>query len=232
MKWLVWLLVLINVSLAVYFNINLILHSDPQVKLEELAPEKIKVLTPQEIKALPKKVVPSSSPLSPALTSDTLTATPVVAANTCVEWGLFSVNRLAGAKSAVTKLALQATVKEQTSQQAKRFWIYSPPFKTTQVALAKAAELKTLGVGYLFVVQEPKWKNAISFGIFEDEQLATKLLNELRAKGVKEVVKTLRNEGKGHASLLFNNLAVDKIAALEQLKSEFPEATLKDVTCI
>ena len=83
----------------------------------------------------------------------------------------------------------------------------------------------------IFVVLEPKWRNAISFGVFEDEQLANKLLNELKAKGVKDVVKALRNQGKGHSSLIFNNLAANQITALKQLKSEFPEAALKEVGC-
>lgn len=218
MKRLVWLLVFINIGLISYFNLDRILPSAPQVKLTEIDAEKITVLSQKQIEALPKKTV-STSPTSPP------------PATSCFEWGIFSASSIASAQSAVTKLALQATLKEQNSQEAKRFWVYRPPAKTAQEAQTKAAELKAAGVEDLYVVQDPKWKNAISFGIFEDEQLATKLLNELKAKGVKDVVKALRNQGQGHSSLLFNNLTTTEVTALNKLKPDFPEADLKEVGC-
>lgn len=220
MKRLVWLLVFINIGLLAYFNLDHILPSTPQVKLTEIDADKISVLSQQQIDALPKKAASVPSPLPPP---------PAVTA--CFEWGVFSASSIAGAQSAIAKLALHATVKEQNSQEAKRFWVYRPPAKTAQEAQTKAAELKAAGVTDLYVVQDPKWKNAISFGIFEDEQLATKLLNELKAKGVKDVVKTLRNQGNGHSSLRFNNLTEAEATTLKQLKSDFPEAGLKEVSC-
>lgn len=223
MKRLIWLLVLINVGLLAYFNLGRILPSVSQSKRAEIDPEKISVLSQNQIEALPKKAVASPPPAAASKSTS--------AVRSCFEWGVFSASSLAGAQSAVAKLALQASVKEQTSQQAKRFWVYSPPLKTAQEAQAKAVELKALGVDDLFVVQEPKWKNTISFGVFEDEQLAIKLLNELKAKGIKDVVKELRNQGKGHSSLLFNNLADAEVTALKQLKPDFPEASLKAVAC-
>lgn len=236
MKLLVWLLLIINLLLLAYFNIDHILPSVPIAKTVEIAPENIKVLSQKEIEALPRKTITPAAPvvtanLDTAITLPNAHAAPTATPTSCFEWGVFSANSLTTAQNAVAKLALQATVKEQTSQQAKRFWIYKPPLKTAEEAQLKAAELKALGVTDIFVVLEPKWRNAISFGVFEDEQLANKLLNELKAKGVKDVVKALRNQGKGHSSLIFNNLAANQITALKQLKSEFPEAALKEVGC-
>ncbi|HYN54464.1 MAG TPA: sporulation protein [Methylotenera sp.] len=227
MKWLVWLLLLVNVGLLAYFNLDRILPSAPLAKMPEINPEKIKVLSQKEIDALPKKMI-EAAPVAPALAAEAVIATP---ASTCFEWGVFSATGLVGAQYAATKLALQATVKKQTYQEAKRFWVYKPPLKSTIEAQAKAQELQGLGVTDLFVIQEPRWRNAISFGVFEDEQLANKLVSDLKAKGIKDVVKALRDQGKGHSSLLFSNLAVNQIAELNQLKSEFPEAALKEVSC-
>jgi hypothetical protein len=221
MKKLIWLLILINVGLLAYFNRDRILPSQPQVRLAEIDPEKISLLSQTQIEVLPKKTA-ETTPIPP---------TPQVAITSCFEWGSFAASSLAGAQSAVARLALQAVVKEQPSAKGKRFWIYRPPFKSAQEAQARASELKALGINDLFVVQEPKWKNAISFGIFEDEQLATKLLNELKTKGVKDAAKTLRNQGKDHASLLFKSLSDSQATELRQLKPEFPEAELKEVAC-
>jgi hypothetical protein len=217
MRTLVLFLILVNLGLLAYFNRERFLPSVPQPQFTEINPEKITVLNQQQIEAMPKK------PATPA--------TPVNVAKTCMEWGVFSDTNLAAAQSELSQLSLQSTVKSETSQDAKRFWIYKPPLKSAQEAFAKAAELKALGIEDIFVVQEPKWKNAISFGVFEDEQLATKLLNELKAKGVKDAVKALRNQGKVHSSLLLTGLTETEIATLKKLKPEFPAANLKEVSC-
>lgn len=219
MKKLVWLLVLINVGLLCYFNLDLILPSGQKVVTPEINPQNIKLLSPKEIEALPKIVAtaPDPSTLPPA--------------DSCYEWGVFSTDRVTDAQVASSNISLQAQVKEQSSSEAKRFWVYKPPLKSPEAAQAKAMELKALGIQELFVVPDSKWKNAISFGVFEDEKLATSLLKELRAKGVKDAIKALRNQGKGHASLLFSELTEENLTELKKLKSDFPEADLKKISC-
>lgn len=221
MKKLIWLLILINIGLLTYFNLDRILPAQPQTRQAEIDPDKISILSPSQIEALPRKAAETAPP--PA-------AIPV-AVTSCFEWGSFTGSGITGAQNAAAKLALNATRKEEPSAQKKRFWVYRPPFKSAEEALLRAAELKALGIEDLFVVQEPKWKNAISFGIFEDEQLAAKLLNELKAKGVKDAAKTLRNQGKDHASLVFKSLSDTEATELRKLKPEFPEAELKEVAC-
>ena len=235
MKKLVWLLVLINVGLLAYFNKDVILPSAPKAALLAIHPEKISILTQQQIDALPKKGAAAIAPTVAAITPPTVDATAAASATpaptTCYEWGVFSAANLTGAQTAVSNLSIQTTVKEQSSLEAKRFWVYKQPLKSVEAAQAKTQELKALGIQDMYIVQDARWKNAISFGVFEDEQLATKLLNELRAKGVKDVVKALRNQGKGHVSLQFNKLTDTEVIELKKLKPEFPEADLKEVAC-
>lgn len=218
MKRVFWLLVTINLGLLTYFNIGLLLPSKPETKLTEIAPEKIKILSPAEIDALPKKSSEISTPAAQVISS-------------CYEWGTFSDAGLTSAQKTLTKLNLAATAKELYSEQAKLFWIYTAPVKTFAEAQKTAAELKAKGIGDIFVVQEEKWKNAISFGIFGDEKLATKLMQELQAKGVKNLQKSLRSNGKGQHSLLFNALSDNEAAAINQLKPNFPTTQLKKVSC-
>lgn len=224
MKQLFWVLVLFNLGLFTYFNAGLILPSKPQAKLVEINPEQIKLLSPTQIEALPKKPASSTAPaiVLPA---------PITTPTSCFEWGVFSDTNIANAQSAISQLALQATLKQQSHQQARRFWVYKAPLKSAAEAQLKAAELKALGVENLFVVQDAKWKNAISFGIFEDEQLAIKLMNELKTKGIRDVTKTLRNQGKDLSSLLFNNLTEANVVEIKKLKPSFPYASLKEVSC-
>ena len=220
MKTLVWLLVVINVGLLAYFNLNRFMPTEPAVIRAEIAPNKIIVLSEQQIEALPKKQIEALPP-SPYL----------VSATACYEWGLFSAASIKKAQRAVEKLAIHAIVKQPSQAQAKRFWIYKAPLKSNEEANKKALELKSMGIEDIYIVQEAKWKNAISFGIFEDETLAIKLMKELSDKGVKNLAKGLRSDEKGHENLFFDNIANTQAEAIKQLKPEFPEADLKETQC-
>lgn len=223
MKRFFWFLIILNLGLLAYFNIGYIMPGKPEIKLAEIDPDKIKVLSQSEIDTLPKKQTGLPLISSPTLEPETNTA--------CFEWGTFSDNSLANAQKVLTRMNLPTTAKQQEAEGPKRYWVYRPPLKTAADAQKKATELKALGVADLFVVQEEKWKNAISFGIFEDEQLATKLMQELQAKGVKNVEKILRSNGKGNHSLSLGSLNESQIAELKKLQPSFPAAELKQVSC-
>lgn len=216
MKRVFWLLVIVNLVLLGYFNAALLLPSKPEIKLAEIAPEKIKILTQSEIDALPLK---------------TPIASDVAQEENCYEWGTFSDTNISKAQNMLANLSIEAIAKEFNSEQSKRFWVYRAPLKSTAEAQKKAAEFKALGVRDLFVVQEEKWKNAISFGIFEDERLATKLMQELRAKGIKGVEKSVRSNGQGQHILTLSTLSENQIFEINQLKPNFPAAELKQVSC-
>lgn len=218
MKYIFWLLALINIGLFGYFNIDVVLPKSAQTQQAEISPEKIKILSQQEIDAI--KTTKKAEIVQPL---------PVV--DVCFEWSVFSDTNLTNAQTALESLALQSIVKEQSTQEAKRFWVYRPPFKSSTEALKKAAELRDSGITDVFVVQEPRWKNAISFGIFSDEKLAINLQKELQAKGVKNVEKALRTQGKSYSSLLLKNLTENEIAEIKKLKPNYPAAELKEVSC-
>ncbi|MGB4811620.1 MAG: sporulation protein [Methylophilaceae bacterium] len=229
MKVLIWLLLLVNLGLAAYFNADTLLHSTPQIKWTELEPEKMHLLTEAEIKALPKMAIEKSTEVSVAEMPPASEVAPI-ATTACFEWGLFSESKLEKAKMAIAKLALNAEVKVQASKTPKRFWVYISPFESNQAALLHAAELKNLGVEDLYIVQEPKWKNAISFGLFGDEALAQKLLDELKAKGVQNIQKAEWNPSV-QSSLIFNQLSESQVEVLRTIRASASSTKLKEISC-
>lgn len=217
-----WILAFVNLGLLAYFNLGFLLPTHPEIKLTEINADKIKLLTPVEIEALPKKA---------ALASPSANVSEQVSPGACFEWGIFSDANLTKVQTSLARLSIQAITKDEHSNQPKRYWVYKPPLKTASDAQKKASEFKALGVNDLFVVQEEKWKNAISFGIFEDEQLADKLIRELRDKGIRNIEKTIRSNDRGQYSLTFSHLPEDEVNALKRLKTDFPTAELKEVSC-
>ncbi|MDX9950790.1 MAG: SPOR domain-containing protein, partial [Methylophilaceae bacterium] len=81
------------------------------------------------------------------------------------------------------------------------------------------------------VVQDQQSANVISLGVFKDEQLATKLLEDLKSRGVNNAVKGVRNQEQGRSSLYISNMSSELVPELESLQAEFPGSELKLVTC-
>jgi len=227
MKWILWVLLLINIGLAAYFNTDLLKQNQSFIR-PDIAVDKVSLLDSQGLAALPKKTVLATQPII-------LQAEPAVVPQPvqlgCYEWGIFSKNNLAVAKAVLTRLALSSIERKQTSQEAQRFWVYIPPLKSTAFAQTKAEELKALGIQDIFIVQEPQWRNAISFGVFQDEKLASNLLGELKSKGVSSATKNLRNQGKEHVSLLLKDVPASAATVLGDMKAEFPGSEVKAVAC-
>jgi hypothetical protein len=227
MRLIVWLLVLLNVGLLAYFNMDLILPK-PVVASKSLNPEKLKILSLQELAAMPTKA-------GGAVPSTPIAAAPMVASTeptSCYEWGNFTSSNLPSAQVVLVKLGLQSTIKHVVSDQAdRRFWVYYPPLKNAELAQQKANEIRALGVDELFIVQDSQWRNAISFGLFQDEELAANLLTDLQAKGVKGAAKTLRNPGRTLNSLQITGVTALVAQELHKVKPEFVGTELVQAAC-
>jgi hypothetical protein len=218
MRLLVVILLLVNGLLLAYFNLGHPQSTTAKPNHEPLQPQKIKLLTPQEIEALPKKPVEEPQAFQ-------------TVASSCYEWGSFSAANLPKAQDALTRLALESLPVEKSPQEAARYWVYIPKSASLPAAQARIQKLRRLGVEESFVVFEPQWRYAISLGVFKDEQLAAKLLEDLKKKGVVSAVKGVRNQEKGQTSLLISNMSLDKVVEIGRLKPDFPGSELKQVTC-
>lgn len=233
MKLFVCLLVLLNIGLLAYFNMDLIVPKPAAVD-HSIEPEKLKVLSEKELEAMPKKMAqPAISAPPPATQVSVQNAEQATQAPTsCYKWGNFAKTNLPSAQVVLVRLGLQSVVnQEAVAQVDKRFWVYYPPLKSAALAQQKAAEIKALGINELFIVQDSQWRNAISFGLFQDEQLATNLLTELQAKGVKGVTKALHNSGKSLTSLLIKAVSADAALELQKIKPEFVGTELAPAAC-
>ena len=234
MKLFVWLLVLLNVGLLAYFNMDLIAPKTPSID-HSIQPEKLKILDESALaKMQTKKAQPvidpaaSTAQVNVQTTAQAATPTPT----SCYTWGNFTKTNLPSAQVVLVRLGLQSVInQEAVAQEDKRFWVYYPPLKSAALAQQKATEIKALGITELFIVQDSQWRNAISFGLFQDEQLATNLLAELQAKGIKGAAKGLHNPGKSLTSLLIKAVSVEAITELQKVKPEFVGTELVSAAC-
>jgi hypothetical protein len=109
--------------------------------------------------------------------------------------------------------------------------VYIPPRRSLRAAQARIEELRTLGVAETFIVQEAQWRNAISLGIFKDEALATHFADDLRSRGVNDVVKAARNQEGGQSVIYIRNAPGNTAEEIRKYKPDFPYAELKPTVC-
>lgn len=226
MKFLFWLLLLVNLGALAYFKLGLHAPVPTLAAKPDMLPEKMQLLTPQQVQAMPKRQTDALMPV-PAPTTPNLSGQPVA----CYEWGIFEPSKLNDVLTVVNAMSIKSNVVQQSSQESVRYWVYRPPLPTAEATQERAEELKALGIADFFIVQEPKWRNAISFGVFKDEKLATRLVQELQRKGVREVVKSVRNKGNGHSSLILEGITPTLLEQLKKNQPDFPGTAIKDATC-
>lgn len=225
MRLLVWLLVLLNVGLLAYFNMDLIAPK-PAAADRSIQPERLKILSEKDLEAMPKVAAPAQE-----LVAQT-SALAVQGPTSCYKWGNFTKTNLPAAQVVLVRLGLQSVINQEAgAEEDRRFWVYYPPLKGAAIAQQKADEIRAMGVDELFIVQDSQWRNAISFGLFQDEQLASALLNDLLAKGVKGATKALRSPGKSLSSLLVKAVSADAAIELQKIKPEFVGTELESAAC-
>ena len=149
--------------------------TDPAPLGRQIEPGKLKVVAPAD---LPKPVpVPPQKPAP---------APPPPLALKCIEWGSFTLADAPRAEKALEPLALGTRLAQRRTEETAGWWVFIPSQRDRQGAIRKAAELKALGVGEYFIMQEEgpqRW--ALSLGVFRTEEAARSRLAALRGQGVR-----------------------------------------------
>ncbi len=213
MRGLFFLLLSVNSAFAVYLYFGPPRGGEAQVMQQQINPGKIKLLGDP------------SAPAGPAgMAAQALAA--------CVEWGTFSGNEMVRAEAALAKLALGDKMSQKSVERAVGYWVYVPPLKSKQDAEKKIGELKARGVTDYFLVQDsPKWRNAISLGIFSTREAANNYFIELKEKGVKSAVVGERTDLMKHVMFVIRDPSQTVTAKLVELQQQFPGSELKAAAC-
>jgi hypothetical protein len=226
-KWLFGLLLAVNVLLFGYFALSRPLTGGMKPGHEPIAADKMKLLTESEVAAMPRTAVPD--PVSVPLTEQP--ALPVIEQVACYQWGSFTGKRIERARAIIDKLGLEPKVETVANREAIRYWVYIPPLASFEEAQARNEALHSLGIDNTFIVKDAQWRNAISFGVFKDENLATRLAQDMRNRGVTDVVKAVRNQEGRQFLIALDNVPTSKAEEIRRQKPDFPYSELKQVEC-
>jgi hypothetical protein len=158
--------------------------ADPAPLSRQIEPDKIKLVEPDQLPPVSRAKKPAPTPATASAPEPPVV--PASASLACMEWGSFTVADAPKAQQALEPLGLGERLAQRRTDEVAGWWVFIPPQRNRQAAIRKAAELKGLGVGEFFIVQEEgehRW--ALSLGVFRTEDAARARLAALRTQGVR-----------------------------------------------
>jgi len=210
MRTLFFLLLLANVVFFAYGRLGDVLFpGESQLLQQQIKPEAIRVLSPEQLAK------------AAAGNRDKTVA--------CLEWGAFVGSEAGRADEALAPLALGAKLAQRRVDETATWWVFMPPQGGRAAAAVKTSELKRLGIEDYFIVQEdPKFRFAISLGVFRSQEAASNRLEQLRAKGVRTAQAGARDTQVQKIWFQVRDVPEAVAAKLNDLRLGFPGSELKD----
>ncbi|MBX3649777.1 MAG: SPOR domain-containing protein [Burkholderiales bacterium] len=185
-----------------------------QIALLQISPERISTVA-----------AGTAVPASANASSQTVAAA-------CVEWGLFGGAEVARADAALAALGLPADALQRRTSDIDGYWVHMPPLKTRVEADRKVGELKALGIEEFFVVQDAgPWRNAVSLGLFKNEEAARAELERLRQRGVRSATVVRREKLLKQVAFYVREPDPATVARLTELQRDFPATEIKAAVC-
>lgn len=147
----------------------------------------------------------------------------------CMEWNGFSMEDIPRAQEALLSASPGIKVSERKTEEAVGWWVFMPPQANRQGAVQKVEEIKRLGIDEYFIVQEdPKFRFAISLGVFRTEEAARNKLEQLQNRGVRTARIGPRTTPVVRVSLQLREVLESAQPKVVDLAREFPGTAFKD----
>lgn len=214
MKWIGWTLLVMNLAAAGFF---LARGHWPQPASDQNAPMNVDRLS------LHNRSTPAQKDLSPPRVE--------VAEALCMEWRGLNLAEFAQVREQLKALVGERVMSFKEVPLNTRRWVIFPPLPSPQSAAAKLSELAAAGVQDAFVVKEGDWRNAISLGLYANDEAARRRVSEVEDKGVLGTrVELLPRQGTEYYFVIRSE-DPDALKSLGGIKQAYPNSQQSRVAC-
>lgn len=149
----------------------------------------------------------------------------------CVEWRGLAPEDFKRAREQLKALAGERVMSFTEVPLNTRRWVIFPPLPSAQSAMAKLAELTAAGVQDAFAVKDGAWRNAISLGLYANDQAAGRRVRELEEKGVLGTrVEVLPRQGT-EFYFVIRSEDPEALKGLSTIKQSYPNSQQSRVAC-
>ena len=214
MKWAFFVLLAANLGLAAFVYVrDRLPNPDAQLLRLQINADQIQIVAPRP----PPPPAPVATAPGPRV---------------CLEWRGLGATELTAAQAALDLLALGERARRIEVGVPTSYWVYIPPLKSKADMDRKTIQLKDRGVAdYVPILDDGRWRYAISLGFFRDEDGAKKRLALLRGKGVRSAQIGEREQRVSQTAFIVRDPTEAQSAQLVNLKSEYPGSELRAVDC-
>jgi hypothetical protein len=214
MKWLSLILLVANIAVATFF-----LGADhwPVTAHEASAPLNVDRLSLRSA-SHSKITIPDSAGarVPPAL---------------CVEWRNLTPPEFVRVREQLKNMAGDRVMSFTEVPLNMRQWVIFPPLPSHPAALAKLAELAAAGITDAFVVKDGTWVNALSLGLYANEEAARRRVRELEDKGVLGTrIESQAKQGTAYYFIVRSEDA-NALKSLSEARAAYPNSALSRVAC-
>lgn len=149
----------------------------------------------------------------------------------CIEWRGLSINEFTQVREQLKRMAGERVMSFMEMPLSTRHWVIFPPLPSPESAAAKLNELNAAGVQDAFVVKDAAWRNAISLGLYANEEAARRRVRELEDKGVLGTrVEVMPRQGTEYYFVIRSE-DPDALKSLSGIKQAYPNSQQSRVGC-
>jgi hypothetical protein len=149
----------------------------------------------------------------------------------CVEWRGLGRDEFEKARDQLKAMTGERVMSFTEVPINTRQWVIFPPLPSPESAAAKLNELEAAGVKDAFVVKDDPWRNAISLGLYANDEAARRRVREVEDKGVLGTrVEVQPRQGTDYYFVIRSE-DPDALKSLSDIKQAYPNSRQSRVAC-
>jgi len=147
----------------------------------------------------------------------------------CIELGGFAADERARIEKLLGEFTLDQAATPREVNDQDRWMVYLPPARNRADAERARAALRSRGVNDLYLILDDSAQRlGISLGLFSNQEAANQARAALERRGIDGLRVVQRDNQTGRTWYQWRNATADMLAALAQVRRQFPEQELRD----
>jgi len=149
----------------------------------------------------------------------------------CVEWRGLNRDEFTLVREQLKAMAGERVMSFTEVPLDTRHWVIFPPLPSPESAEAKLGELVAAGLKDAYVVKDGVWRNAISLGLYADDEAARRRVREVEDKGVLGTRVELQPRQGTDYYFVIRSEDPDALKGLDEIKQAYPGSRQSRVAC-
>lgn len=149
----------------------------------------------------------------------------------CVEWRGLNRDEFTLVREQLKAMAGERVMSFTEVPLDTRHWVIFPPLPSPESAEAKLGELVAAGLKDAYVVKDGVWRNAISLGLYADDEAARRRVREVEDKGVLGTRVELQPRQGTDYYFVIRSEDPDALKGLGEIKQAYPGSRQSRVAC-